>query len=78
MYILEHGVVLRYSFTLGVVGVVGGRNADRKRTQKWHSEHRPWNYARKAAPKRRKTAKNRIRKYLQPKPEAEIWRKPRQ
>ena len=28
MYFLEHGVVLRYSFTLGVVGVVGGRNAE--------------------------------------------------
>ena len=56
----------------------GGLYADRKRTQKWHFEHRPWNYARQAAPKRRKTAKNRIRKPLQPKPEAEIWRKPRQ
>ena len=57
---------------------VGTPVADRKRTQKWHFEHRPWNYARKAVPKRPNTAKNRIRKPLQPKPEAEIWRKPRQ
>ena len=37
--------------SFGVVGL----NADLGRTQKWHSEHRPWNYARKT-PKPRKNA----------------------
>ena len=65
--------------TLGVTGVAGGgHNAGAEGKRKWHIQHRWRNYVCKAAPKRRKTVKNRTRKQLQPQPEIEIRRKQRQ